>query len=221
MRNIFVLCLFVILWGCGKSLSDNGGSASETIAVVIGDSYISGTNGFVESESPLRATLYPCDYLPSELGIVNISGAETITITDTAFVSTGIDIGWYNLLLELPDSGISAFVDSLYIGNSIAETLMVSLSEPVDIWITIDKKSDFFLATVAVGSPFYSDAIGENRFYFPNLPKGKYTFASVESFPLDNGPDELTLYPLVESAGSVVTIDETVDTLIMQPKLRR
>lgn len=212
-----MLLLLLLFVGCGKDMADGNGSASETIAIVINDSSISGTIS-IEEGAPLRVSFYPYDYVPPEVGITSTKGIETITVVDTHFISNEITGGVYNLLIEDTQRGAMAFVDSIAIGRAATDTIKVELIEPVELWGRITHKSDFLSYIIAVGTPFYTDVNSENGFYFPVLPTGKHRFASVEEVLFDNGPSEITLFPLVSNDADIIQIDSKIDSLIVQPQ---
>lgn len=165
-----VLVLFALCIGCNIT-TVTGGGGSETVAIAISDSIVTGKiMNQTASSDAYYAGLYKYDYMPGD-SVPN--GKIDVSISDEFTFSCTPDMGKYNLIVTNKTSGEAVIFQELLIESGSTITEKKEFDSPGSVNIIPD--SSYYEMVYLKGTPFYSTDVLSDTIKITNIPAGSYT----------------------------------------------
>ena len=184
--------LFLLFHHCTNTLVSDSGGASETIAVFVEGSTITGkmTRCSAGSQIGISAafvSIYENDYITFvDSPSINFKDS-TITSKKGTFSFSGIKNGSYNLYAQSRETGHSVFIKSIDISTT-NDTLIDTLAAPGSvsgIVTTVDSLNDTaaadFYDVYIPGSSFVTATDNGGIYALPAIPAGAYKILSMRA----------------------------------------
>ena len=200
IHMLVTVLMVCILHNCGVGPVGDTGGASETIAIMVTDTVLSGRATRISADSvgiantDVIVSAYALDYLP-----FMTRSANNFTISSAADVQGEFrcdlrGAGYYNVYVKDTHTGKSLFIDSIPVSQGSRDTIYDTLSYGGSMRGTVyfvdssraDTSGAFNYYVFITGSPFVTRTDPLGTFFLDTLPEARYTIKTLSSASLDS-----------------------------------